>query len=157
MTRSLALRITAAILAVSLASIVLVTIASGRLLAREFGFFIFQHNQQDTALRLADHYRLHGRWPENPPALMVEGLMGSARMGTMGLADADGWVIVEAGRFRPGMTVPENIRARGTAIEVDGEMVGTLFTGAPSPPRNYPISLNAFIAGIRPVRAASTA
>ncbi len=134
MTRSLAFRITAAILAVSLVSTALVAIVSSRFMAREFGFFMFQRNHQDTALRLADHYRLHGGWLENPPALMAEGLTGSARMVAMGLADADGWVIVEAGRFRPGMTVPENIRARGTAIEVDGEMVGTLFTSAPSPP-----------------------
>ncbi|MDP6225990.1 MAG: hypothetical protein QF501_05990, partial [Anaerolineales bacterium] len=84
MTRSLAFRITAAILAVSLVSTALVAIVSSRFMAREFGFFMFQRNHQDTALRLADHYRLHGGWLENPPALMAEGLTGSARMVAMG-------------------------------------------------------------------------
>jgi signal transduction histidine kinase len=128
-TRSLALKLIIAFLAVSLVGTILVALLAGQITTNQFGQFVATRNQVQVAAELSEYYRTHGTW-EGIDILFPGNRMPRGRgMGPGGmliLADGEGRVIMP-GIGRPiGVKVPEAEIARGTPIQVDGQLVATL-------------------------------
>lgn len=132
MSRSLALKLIIAFLAVSLVGTILVALLVGRVTANQFGQFVMTRNQAQVADELAEYYRVHGTWEGvnalSPGARMVGG-RGMGPGGMLILADSEGRVIM-SGMGRPvGVMVPEGELDQGMPIQIDGQVVATLLSG----------------------------
>ncbi len=131
--RSLALKLTLAFLLVSLAGIALVAFFTGRATETEFGQFMMTQNQAPLAAQLADFYRVQGSWEgvdailRGGPSGLGNGPMHEMMMGGgFALSDAEGRVVAAGGGRRRGEQLSSAELARGVAIQVDGQVVGTL-------------------------------
>jgi two-component system sensor histidine kinase BaeS len=137
MTRSLALKLTLAFLAVSLSGIVLVAIFAGQATANEFGHFMHNQDQASLAAQLEDYYRHHGSWdavdaaisPGGPGMGMGNGGMHGMMGGGFAVADAAGRVVAAGTGHPPGEQLPAAEIAQGTPLTVNGQFVGTLIVG----------------------------
>jgi len=150
MRRSLTLKLTLAFLIVSLIGVALVAVLSRAIQQREFDRLMLAQSRSRFAEDASTYYQLFGSWdgvdqafrqrhpvppPPNSPA--KDKMFVSVSHGLQfGLADQQGIVVVAEGPLRVGDPVPPDVLSQGTLLEVDGQVVGTIFLTSLPPPRN---------------------
>ena len=151
--RSLTTKLTLAFLLVSLIGIGLVALLVSSNTMREFHSFVDAQSREDLLLRWKQYYILHGSWEGTTEAL--PDIMPYSNSSTLSsgetssaypppgpedpgastapyplIVDTQGLAVITAGGYSVGQSVPASVVQQGTAIEVDGQTVGTLiFTG----------------------------
>ena len=151
MPRSITFRL---ILAFLLVSITVVALASGItywLTVREFKQFTFDQARDRFVADMTFYYQTNARWdgvlnyyqlrnsanshfnpPPNSPPRGPDG--GQPQTIFFALADQGGRVLIPAGDYKAGDTIPQAALAQGTPITVDGTRVGrVLVVGSPPP------------------------
>ena len=146
------------ILAFLAVSVTVVALASGItywLTVREFKQLVFNQSRDQFVSDVGLYYQMNGSWegvlqyvnlrnaspqpggpgpgPSQPPVGPGGGQNQAASI-TFLLADANGKVLVPAGQYQVGQTLPPAKLAQGTAVDVSGKQVGTvLVIGSPPP------------------------
>ncbi len=154
MSRSLAAKLIAAFLLVSVAGAALTTLFARWATYREFETLVLDQAENTFVSKAATYYQLNGSWrgvrryfglgespvprptrpppPALPPRPGRNPPPGGPPLYAFALADAEGVIVLPAGPYRLGDRVPAEELARGAAIEVGGQIVGTaLATGQP--------------------------
>jgi signal transduction histidine kinase len=148
--RSLVFKLTLAFLAVSLTSIALVAAFARYATVTEFDRYRLQQAQTDFVSSVTEYYGSHQSWVGVDAYFRDRGQppMQGDRMAPPPLADADrqkslpplppppfrvfalvdqnGYVVVSAGPYRGGDLVSKGDQAKGTAVELSGQVVGTM-------------------------------
>lgn len=144
MIHSLSIKLTLAVLAVSLTGAILVALVAGRTTTMALRNFALEQGRENFITDVTIYYQLNGSWagvqemlrrkaqaplrspepnrPGQPPPPPPQPLPPHA------LVDEQGHIIVPAPPYRPGQQIPPEIVAAGTPIEVDGRVVGTVLT-----------------------------
>lgn len=143
MKRSLTPKLVVAFLLVSVASIVLSAFFFRQATLRAFDRLLVGQAQAHFAEYAADYYAARGSWDGLMMVLRQHGGMTPrAPLVDMrvafALADAEGVIIVPAGPYRYGARVPQALLARGTPVEVDGQVVGVILP-VDAPPMMTPL------------------
>ena len=153
---SLKLRLTLAFLFVSLISVAILAAAVGQTNSSEFDRYVLDQMRSDFITQATQHYTNVGSWtgfadryrrtdPSRPgptpdpaalPPQVITGTVPFRRDNLFVLADAQGLVVVPVGSFRTGDRVPAAELDKGTPVEVNGQVVGTVFTPIPLWPRD---------------------
>jgi len=130
--QSLWFKLTAAFLLVALVGVGLVALLANQVATAEFRHYMVQGQlteARDVAEQLADHYAEQGDWT-GATEIMGQGRgqgRGDGRGGgQLFLADADGRIVAGASSNELGRRLDQDLLASGLAIEIDGEVVGTL-------------------------------
>jgi signal transduction histidine kinase len=139
MSRSLALKWIATLLATSLIGVGLVAVFAYRATTNEFDRFRSSELQSEFASTVEDYYAQNGtldgvdRWliETNPPPPRPPDM---TRYGMFVLVDGEGVVIKSAGPFEVGDRVPASMLADATPLEVDGEQIALMIEGGPPGP-----------------------
>jgi signal transduction histidine kinase len=145
--RTLAVKITLVVLAVSIFSVGLVALFSGWLTAREYDRLLIDKVQGELVEKAAAFYTEQGSWenvtvalvdldnrrPRRPPGDRLEGNMRTPLV----LLDAGGCVIGPTdAEYNAGECLPERQVAAGEAVVVDGQTVGTVIQTGVMPARD---------------------
>lgn len=139
MSRSLALKWIATLLATSLIGVGLVAVFAYRATSNEFDRFRSSELQTEFVSTVEDYYAQNGtldgveRWlvETNPPPPRPPDM---TRYGMFALVDAEGVVIKGAGPFDVGDRVPTALLADATPLEVDGAQIALMIEAAPPGP-----------------------
>ena len=130
--RSLWFKLTAAFLLVALVGVGLVALLANQVATAEFRHYMVQGQlteAREVAEQLADYYAEQGDWT-GATEIMGQGRgqgRGDGRGGgQLFLADADGRIVAGASSNELGRRLDQDLLASGLAIEIDGEVVGTL-------------------------------
>ncbi len=149
MVRTLAFKLTLAFLLVSLVGVALVALSSRLITEREFDRLAELQARSNFIDEVTNYYQIAGslqgvsrqfapgnRWPPPPPKPDNGSRGGEKGLPPppppqeapirFGLADARGKVVVPAGGFNPNQPVPADILARGTPLEIEGKLIGTV-------------------------------
>ena len=154
-SRSITAKLILAFLAVS---VIVVALASGityYLTVREFKQLVFNQTRDKFVSDVGLYYQMNGSWegvllyvnlrntfpqPGGPGSGTNQGPSGpggghnQAASITFLLTDTHGKVLVPAGQFQVGQSVPSVTLAQGTAVDVSGKQVGTVVViGSPPP------------------------
>jgi two-component system sensor histidine kinase BaeS len=155
MTRSITAKLILAFLAVSVTVVALASGITYWLTVREFKQLVFNQSRDRFVADATLYYQMNGTWdgiqnyinlrdaspqPGGPgPGLGNQSLRpGDGKNQPISiaflLADANGKVLIPAGQYQAGEIVPSAKLSGGTAINVNGEQVGTvLVLGSPPP------------------------
>ncbi len=144
MRRSLAFKLTLAVLVVSLLGIALVAVLAGQFTRREFGNFTLRQDEPAIRAALADYYRARGSWDGVTTSGVLDFLRPAgatsepARSWPFGvlLATSDGAVVAPLREASPALVLPVARLADGSPIEVEGVGVGVLLF-QPEEPRAF--------------------
>lgn len=140
MSRSLALKWIATLLATSLIGVGLVALFAYRATSNEFDRFRFSEMENEFISTVAVYYQEQGSWAglnqwlvdTNPPPPRPH---DPAPYGMFALTDLDGIVVKPAGPFSVGERVSGTMLAQGVPVEVNGDRVASLIAvGPPGPP-----------------------
>ena len=155
-TRSITAKLILAFLVVSVTVVALASGITYWLTVREFKQLVFNQSRDQFVADVGLYYQMNRSWegvldytnlrnaspqpggPGGGPSLQ-QGTPNGGRNNqvvpiTFLLADASGKVLVPAGQYQVGQTVPSAKLAQGTAVQVSGKQVGTvLVTGNPPP------------------------
>jgi signal transduction histidine kinase len=142
--RSLSLKLSLAFLVVSLTGAVLVAIFAQQATVSAFDSFLLEQSRDEFIAQVELFFELNQTWagvrelfrrPGQPPQAPQGGNPQDAALppNLFVLVDRAGWVVLPGGGFRMGERVPPARLASGIAIEVDGEVVGTVITLEPRP------------------------
>lgn len=130
--QSLWFKLTAAFLLVALVGVGLVALLANQVATAEFRHYMVQGQlteAREVAEQLADYYAEQGDWT-GATEIMGQGRgqgRGDGRGGgQLFLADADGRIVAGASSNELGRRLDQDLLASGLAIEIDGEVVGTL-------------------------------
>lgn len=145
--RTLAIKITLAVLAISIFSVGLVAFFSGWLTAREYDRLLMDQVQETLVTEAAAYYQEHGSW-EGIVVAFANGKEGRSRRPDDGpfddnrrtplvLLDAEGCVIGPIDvDYSAGDCLPARQVAGGAPVVVDGQTVGTVIQTGVMPARN---------------------
>lgn len=166
MARSLTLKLALAFLIVGVIGTALAAGLARWIMFNEFGSLVLDEGRSDFVDAVSTYYQANGSWDgvarylpqagvvpmplsppdgENPPAgPPPQSPSGNAdRPGTQplpsfafALVNKDGYVVVPAGTYQVGDTVSADEVEQGTAITVDGQVVGTVLTTGEAPELN---------------------
>ncbi len=139
MRHGLFVRLMGAFAFVILIGVLVVAVIANQTTTNEFRQFMFRGEmvqQEDFVAELANYYRVHSGWqgvgdlfPRNG-GMMSRGQMRGAGMAGMSsrilLADARGVIVADSYQQQIGEALDSTLRASGTPIVVDGQVVGTL-------------------------------
>jgi signal transduction histidine kinase len=155
MTRSITFKLILAFLVVSVSVLALASGITYWLTVREFKQLVFNQSRDRFVIDVGLFYQVNGTWdgilqyvtlrnsshqpggplpvPDQPPSGPAGGQNPSTSISFL-LADTNGKVLVPAGQYQAGETVPQSKLAQGTAVTVNGKQVGTVLTlGSPPP------------------------
>jgi signal transduction histidine kinase len=140
MSSSLTLKLVLAFLIVSLLGVALVAVFSRVITEREFDRLALAQAKDGFIAEATAYYQTYGSWQGIDRAFRRPPPPGSAprppRPPQFGLVNLENRVVLPGGPYRVGERVPADIVNRGTPVEIEGQVVGTiLFTDTP-PPRN---------------------
>jgi two-component system, OmpR family, sensor kinase len=142
-------RLTLALVAITLTSVIIVAVLANVTAVSQFGEFVSRQdaiNQTQLTEALADYYQANGNWEgvsvvldaaksarpplssNRRPPLRPNGLRGPT---TYLLADADGRIVVDDQRKRVGEALPGDERSVALPIQLDGKTVGYLMANSP--------------------------
>jgi len=169
MKRSLALKLTAAFLVVSLAGIAISALVIGIVTATQFNNYVDAQNQNATLEQLAINYSVNGGWDALVRRFETGNFGGGAGNNNQRreqglnyvLADAQGVVLVPGQGYHPGDVLRPEDQGRSMPIEADGAVVGLMLPGpgrfGEPPPRTEFIEpfYNALVMGGAVAAAAS--
>jgi signal transduction histidine kinase len=147
LTRSLGVKLTLAFLSVALTVALLVAVALRLTSATQLDRLIVEQQRSELHTALVDYYTANGSWAGvqselfEPGAFPGEGGNGGPhgnyghnRRGLFGLANANGVVISPLyPAYPPGERLNNRALAAGEAVEVDGQVVGTILTASLPP------------------------
>jgi signal transduction histidine kinase len=156
MNRSITAKLVLAFLAVSVTVVALASGITYWLTVREFKQLVFNQSRDQFVANVGLYYQMNGSWdgilayvnlrnafpqqsggrgpgPNQPPLGSTGGQNQPASI-TFLLADASGKVLVPAGQYQTGETVPQAKLAQGTAVDVNGKQVGTVLVLGSAPP-----------------------
>lgn len=149
MSRSITLRL---ILAFLLVGITVVALASGItywLTVRQFTQFTTEQTRDRFVSDMTFYYEMNGSWngvltyyqqrnavhgPFNPGPDQPPGPGRGPQQQALALADQTGRVLIPAGDYQEGTTVPAAVLAQGTAVTVNNARVGTVLAVGGLPP-----------------------
>jgi signal transduction histidine kinase len=148
--RSLAWKLVCAFLIVGVAGAALAFVLARWFTLKEFDRLVLDQAQSDFVDQVSVHYQIHGSWdgvarslpprapvPQPPQPGDRASPVQQPPPFSFALVDQNGYVVVPAARHRIGDHVPAADLARGVAVEVDGQVVGTVLTTG-SPPELTP-------------------
>jgi len=149
LTRSLGLKLTLAFLSVALTVALLVAVFLRLANANQLDRLIVEQQRSTLHAALVDYYTTYGAWDGVQAALFQptgfpnndngsggppHGGYDHDRRGLFGLADADGVVISPLyPTYQPGDHLSQRDLEQGEAVEVDGQVVGTILTAGLPP------------------------
>jgi len=149
--RSLTLKLTLAFLIVSLIGVALVAVLSRAIQQREFDRLLLEQSRSRFVEDVSTYYQIYGSWdgidqvfrqrhplPPPPPDSPAEERMTffMSHWLRFGLADPQGVAVISDGPYEVGDVVPAELLSKGTILEVNGKVVGTIFMVNNNPPRN---------------------
>jgi two-component system sensor histidine kinase BaeS len=147
MTRSITAKLILAFLAVSVTVVALASGITYWLTVQQFKQLVFNQSRDRFVADAGLYYQINGTWngilnyvtlrdsshalggPGPGPGQAPSGPAGGqnpATSITFLLVDASGKVLVPAGQYQAGETVPQSKLAKGTAVTVNGKQVGTV-------------------------------
>jgi signal transduction histidine kinase len=146
MRRSLTLKLTAVVLSVSLISVILVAVSIRYFTVSAFDRLIQDRVLEEFVAAVTSYYETNGSWagvdlafrqapePDAPNAPNFPDV-------DFVLVDQSGLVVIPDRRYFVGQLVQIDQLNRGTPVELDGEVIGTVLAGIPPPARNPAESL----------------
>ena len=131
-------KLTLAFLFVSLIAIGLAALFVWATTATEFNKYLVDQRQAQFMSIAADYYRAHGNWRGVDAVLREQHLLPPFTPPggpppdpqPFALIDQNRAVIISGGDYQPGQKVQQNVLEQGAAIEVNGQVVGTVLTPA---------------------------
>jgi len=142
--RSLSIKLSLAFLAVSITGAVLVAIFAQQAAVTAFDSFVLDQARDELILQAESFFELNRTWtglaelvrrpgqqPQAPPGANPQ--QATLPLNLFVLVDRAGRVVLPGGGFRLGERVPPPLVTGGMAIEIDGEIVGTVITLEPRP------------------------
>ncbi|MBT4309812.1 MAG: HAMP domain-containing protein [Anaerolineae bacterium] len=136
--KSLSLKLTLAFLLVSLIVAGLAAVFTWQATAREFETLVVDRIRDDFTEKVINYYHEHGSLqgirevfpPPVQPQQTLDPNQPKPAPIVFALTNANGVVVIPAGKYRPRQNLPPDILAEGTPIDVDGLLIGTvLLTG----------------------------
>lgn len=140
MMRSLTWKLGLAFVAVSLTGTLVAALFVWMAAQQGFQNAAFAHSESDFANQMASYYQFHGSWnginqyypmagPEGPNHPPDQGMFTP-----FVLVDQQGNVLIPGRSYHLGQVVPASTRAKGLAIVVNGQTVGTVLADGSPPP-----------------------
>ncbi|MFQ5616325.1 MAG: ATP-binding protein [Anaerolineales bacterium] len=154
-SRSLTLKLIRAFLLISITGAVLAAGLARWMTVREFSQLVIDRAQSNFTTTITAYYQTNGSWdgvmehlrlraaaPQPPPQQPRPQPQPNPPGGQQTLppalvfmlANQNGIVVVPAGTYRLGDRVPESDLKKGTPVEVDGQVVGTVIAAGDPPP-----------------------
>jgi two-component system sensor histidine kinase BaeS len=150
MMRSLTLKLAFAFLAVAVIGAALAAGLARWIMFNEFGDLVLDEGRSDFIDAVSAYYRANGSWVgvaqslppigAAPQPLPQPPLQDTERPRVQlqppfafVLVDLDGYVVVPAGSYQVDDTVSGDELEQGTAVEIDGQFVGTVLTAGEAP------------------------
>ena len=153
--RSITAKLILAFLAVSVTVVALASGITYWLTVREFKQLVFNQSRDLFVSDVGLYYQMNGSWegvldyvnlrnafpqhggpgpgPSQSPVVPTSGQNQAASIAFL-LADANAKVLVPAGQYQVGQTVPSAKLSQGTAVDVSGKQVGTVLVIGNPPP-----------------------
>jgi signal transduction histidine kinase len=155
-TRSITAKLILAFLVVSVTVVALASGITYWLTVREFKQLVFNQSRDQFVADVGLYYQMNGSWegivdyvnlrnaspqpggpgggPGQQQSAPNDGQNNQVAPITFLLADSSGKVLVPAGQYQVGQTVPSAKLAQGTAVDVSGKQVGTVLVIGNPPP-----------------------
>ena len=148
--RSLTLKLAIAFLVVGIIGAALAAGLARWITGSEFGDLVLDEGRSDFVAAVTTYYQTTGSWDEVARALPQMGLLPSPQQPPSGptpgeqplppfafaLVDQSGRVVVPAGPYEIGDAISADAIALGLAVEIDGQVVGTVLTTSEPPELN---------------------
>jgi signal transduction histidine kinase len=154
-TRSITAKLILAFLVVSVTVVALASGITYYLTVREFKQLVFNQSRDQFVSDVGLYYQMNGNWngvldyvnlrntfpqhggpgpgPSQSQVVPTGGQNQAAAIAFL-LADSSGKVLVSAGQYQVGQTVPSAKLSQGTAVDVSGKQVGTVLVIGNPPP-----------------------
>ncbi len=135
--RSITVKLLLSFLVISLLSVLLIVLSARWVTEREFRSYVFNQNRNSIITALADYYSKNGTWNGIGNAQLVSGNTPPPRFTAGGgrffsLVDNSNHVVLAGIGDKVGDLLPQSDINNGNSIKVNGKVVGTMVTRAPT-------------------------